>query len=194
LTSRQYTEQEIIQGCRRGKRRFQELLYRLYFGFGMSVCLRYSYSREDAIEILNDGFMKVYNNIGVYDESRPFRTWFRKILVNTAIDHHRANREDRLRITAYDTADEIDEARKTAGLDDTEITSGAEAILALFDRLPENYRMIFNLYEVEGYNHDEIAGMLGISPGTSRSALSRAKTMIRALYNKNLKDNRHEAV
>ncbi len=160
----------------------------------MSVCLRYSYSREDAIEILNDGFMKVYNNIGVYDESRPFRTWFRKILVNTAIDHHRANREDRLRITAYDTADEIDEARKTAGLDDTEITSGAEAILALFDRLPENYRMIFNLYEVEGYNHDEIAGMLGISPGTSRSALSRAKTMIRALYNKNLKDNRHEAV
>lgn len=194
MTGRQYTEQEIIQGCRRGKRRFQELLYRLYFGFGMSVCLRYSYSREDAIEILNDGFMKVYNNIGGYDESRPFRTWFRKILVNTAIDHHRANRENRLRITAYDTADEIDEARKTAGLDDTEITAGAEAILALFDRLPENYRMIFNLYEIEGYNHDEIAGMLGISPGTSRSALSRAKTMIRALYNKNIKDNRHEAV
>ena len=160
----------------------------------MSVCLRYSYSREDAIEILNDGFMKVFNNIGIYDESKPFRTWFRKILVNTAIDHYRANRENRLRITAYDTADEIDEARKTAGLHDTEITAGTEAILALFDRLPENYRMIFNLYEVEGYNHDEIAGMLGISPGTSRSALSRAKTMIRALYNKNLKDNRHEAV
>ncbi len=194
MTSRQYTEQEIIKGCRRGKRRFQELLYRLYFGFGMSVCLRYSYNREDAIEILNDGFMKVFNNIGVYDDSRPFRTWFRRILVNTAIDHHRANREDRLRITAYDSADEIDEARKTDNLQDTEITAGAEAILALFDRLPENYRMIFNLYEVEGYNHDEIAGMLGISPGTSRSALSRAKTMIRALYNKNLKDNRHEAV
>lgn len=194
MTSRQYTEQEIIQGCRRGKRRFQELLYRLYFGFGMSVCLRYSYSREDAIEILNDGFMKVYNNIGVYDDSKPFRSWFRKILVNTAIDHHRANRQNRLRINAYDTAEEIDQVHNTADLPGSETTADAEAILALFDRLPGNYRMIFNLYEVEGYNHDEIAGMLGISPGTSRSALSRAKALIRALYNKNIKDNRHEAV
>lgn len=194
MTNRQYTEQEIIQGCRRKKRRFQELLYRLYFGFGMSVCLRYSYSREDAIEILNDGFMKVYNNIGVYDDSKPFRSWFRKILVNAAIDHHRANRQNRLRITVNDTGEEIDQIHKIADLPGTEITVDAEAILALFDRLPGNYRMIFNLYEIEGYNHDEIAGMLGISPGTSRSALSRAKTIIRALYNKNIKDNRHEAV
>ncbi|TVR70895.1 MAG: RNA polymerase sigma factor [Marinilabiliales bacterium] len=160
----------------------------------MSVCLRYSYSREDAIEILNDGFMKVYNNIGVYDDSKPFRSWFRKILVNTAIDHHRANRQNRLRINAYDTAEEIDQVHNTADLPGSETTADAEAILALFDRLPGNYRMIFNLYEVEGYNHDEIAGMLGISPGTSRSALSRAKALIRALYNKNIKDNRHEAV
>lgn len=180
-------EQEVIQACRKGDKRAQEHLYRQFYGFGMSVCLRYAPQREDAMEILNDSFYKVFKHISSYDAERPFKTWFRRILVNTALDHYRANSKYRLQV-ALD-ADEPDVPVEVFEPLD------ADQILEFFACLPELYRIIFNLYEVEGYNHEEIAGMLDIAPGTSRSHLSRAKKLLRSLYlNHQQKKQCHEAV
>lgn len=188
LAKKTYTEQEIIQGCRRKKRRFQELLYRQFYGFGMSVCLRYAYSREDAMEILNDSFVKVFDSIRTFDDSKPFKSWFRRILVNTALDHYRANRKYRINLAL----EEVDPEAEV--FVDQHLTMDAGEILELFDQIPAVYRVTFNLYEVEGYSHEEIAGLLDVSPGTSRSNLSRAKKMLRGLYLEKNKKQRHEAV
>ncbi|MEE4177721.1 MAG: RNA polymerase sigma factor [Bacteroides sp.] len=188
MTQGGYTEQDILSGCRKGKRKFQELLYRQFYAFGMSVCLRYALSREDAMEILNDSFYKVFDNIDKYQQDRPFKTWFRRILINTALDHYRSNK--RFRIFLDEAVAEMEPGIEP----DLEQELRAEEILDLFKGLPEVYRVIFNLYEVEGFNHEEIAGLLDVSPGTSRSHLSRAKKMLRKLYVERIIDQRHEAV
>ena len=154
----------------------------------MSVCLRYAPTREDALEVLNDSFFKVFDNLERYQRDRPFKTWFRRILVNTALDHYRSNKRFRIFLDAE--PEEVE-----PGLEPVmEQALKAEEILRLFEGLPEVYRVIFNLYEVEGFNHEEIAGMLDVSPGTSRSHLSRAKKMLRKLYVERILDQRHEAV
>lgn len=183
-----YTEQEIISGCLKGKRKFQELLYRQYYGFGLSVSLRYAPGREDALEILNDSFFKVFSNLERYQPDRPFKTWFRRILVNTALDHYRSNKRFRIFLDAE--PEDVEAVIEPA----LEEALKADEILRLFEGLPEVYRVIFNLYEVEGFNHEEIAGMLDVSPGTSRSHLSRAKKMLRKLYVERILDQRNEAV
>lgn len=154
----------------------------------MSVCLRYAYNREDAIEILNDGFMKVFEHIDTFDENKPFRSWFRRILVNAALDHFRSNKKFRLYAEPEENPSEEQLQSFNASMLD------ARDILSLFNRLPELQRITFNLYEVEGYDHEEIAGLLGISPGTSRSHLSRAKKALRALYLETNREDRHAAV
>ncbi len=152
----------------------------------MSVCRRYATNRDDALEILNDGFMKVFENISKHDQDRPFKSWFRKILVNTAIDRFRVEKRFRVSIR-------IEEV-EVAGEPELGSWMEAEEILSLLSGLPELYRLIFNLYEVEGYSHDEIAGMLDIAPGTSRSHLSRAKLMLRKSYMQKLNKPYNEAI
>lgn len=194
MGNRQYSEQEVIRGCRKGKRQAQEMLYRHYYSFGMSVCLRYAYSRDDALEILNDSFMKVFQHMGIFDETRPFKSWFRRILVNTALDHYRSSRRFQLHTSLEDLGPDAMEVYEAASVRDTDLKMNTDEILGLFSSLPEVYRITFNLYEVEGYSHDEIAGLMDISPGTSRSNLSRAKKLLRMLYNKQINETRHEAV
>lgn len=184
----EYTEIEIIEGCIKGNIRFQELLYRRFYAFAMSVCLRYAPNRDDALEILNDSFMKVFENITGFDTHRSFKSWFRKILVNTSLDKFRENKKYMIHVETDIAELEIAEnARYHEKLD-------AEEILALLEGLPALYRLIFNLYEVEGYAHDEIAGMLDIAPGTSRSHLSRARTILRKLYTEKQNNPYHEAI
>jgi RNA polymerase sigma factor (sigma-70 family) len=184
------TEQELIQGCREEKWKYQEALYRHFYSFAMSICLRYAPNRDDALEILNDSFMKVFRNIHQYDPDRPFKTWFRRILVNAALDHYRANRRHRLHLV-----NETEEFAPEASTENEYVVNlRAEEILELFEQLPELHRVVFNLYEVEGFSHEEIAGMLDMAPGTSRSHLSRAKKKLEALYNEKMTKENHEIV
>lgn len=184
----EYTDQELIAGCLKGKRKFQELLYRQYYAFGMSVSLRYAPSRDDALEIINDSFFKAFDNLYSFDQQKPFKSWFRRILVNCALDHFRSRK--RLQLFRDLDLEELELANEPV----FDQNLDAEEILGLFEGLPEVFKITFNLYEVEGYNHEEIAGMLDISPGTSRSNLSRAKKMLRILYIEMKKKQRHEAV
>lgn len=154
----------------------------------MSVCLRYALRRDDALEILNDSFMKVFENIESFDPDRPFKSWFRRILINTALDHYRSRKK--MQIFGEFEPDEFEDLTEP----ENDLNLNADEILKLFDRLPEVFRITFNLYEVEGYTHEEIAGMLDISPGTSRSNLSRAKKMLRNLYVDMKIKQGHEAI
>ncbi len=130
--------------------------------------------------------MKVFRHIDRYDSERPFKTWFRRILVNTSLDHYRRHRKYHENTVLE--AVPLDEAN---GLPDGHVLNlDAGDILKLFNELPDLHRVIFNLYEIEGYSHDEIAGMLDIAPGTSRSHLSRAKKTLATLYEQRIAGRR----
>lgn len=173
------TEAQIIEGCKTGKAKFQELLYKQFFSFAMSICTRYAKSNDEAMEVVNDSFLKVFEKIASYDASKPFKSWFAKILVNTAIDTYRRNLKQNSTLSLGKTHEfeELDP--------NIEHELSAEDILKLFAELPDTLRITFNLYEVEGYSHEEIGEILGVATSTSRANLARAKQLLRTLYNQN---------
>lgn len=173
------SDKELIMRCSEGKLRAQELLYRRYFSFAMSVCIRYTKNQNEAMEIVNDSYMKVLGNIREFDSSKSFRSWYGRILVNSAIDNYRKNS----RHSTYMQITDLEISEEQEPLIDAELSAGD--ILSLFSELPDNYKVTFNLFEIEGYSHEEIGQMLGISTSTSRSNLTRAKKILRKLYKRN---------
>jgi RNA polymerase sigma factor (sigma-70 family) len=171
---------ELIRRCSEGEVRAQELLYRRYFSFAMSVAIRYTCDEGEAMEIVNDSYMKVLDKISGFDTTRPFRSWYGKILVNSAIDNYRRRNT---RHSSHIQISEIEATEEQEPEIDAELFAGD--ILYLFMQLHENYRVTFNLFEIEGYTHNEIGQMLGITTSSSRSNLARAKKVLRELYIKN---------
>ncbi len=163
----------LLEGCLKADRKCQELLYKQYFGFAMSICMRYSKSKDEALEVLNDAFLKVFLKINTYDFTRPFNVWLKRIVVNTAIDAYRSQNKhyhhlDIESVYSFPN-EEVSPIQKM----------GYEELLLIAKKLPKNYQINFNLYVVEGYSHEEIAKMMNISIGTSKSNLSRAREMLR---------------
>lgn len=170
---------EIIGRCSQGDSKAQELLYRRYFSFAMSLAVRYTCDEGDAMEIVNDSYMKILDRLQEFDSTRSFKSWYGKIVVNSAIDRFRRNLKHSSNLPLV----ELGETEAMEPEVVSELT--AADIILLLGQLPENYRITFNLYEIEGYSHDEIGQMLGISESSSRSSLARAKKMLRELYIKN---------
>lgn len=167
-------ETGIIKNCKSGRLKHQEKLYKHFYGYAMGICLRYAYTKTDASEILNDSFFKIFKNIKKYDEQKPFKPWLKTIIVNTSIDYYRKNARFRPML-------EIEEVENEAFNVELVDTLGYEDIKKLLDDLPEMYRLVFNLYEIEGYTHREIAEKLKFNESTSRSYLTRAKKKLRKL-------------
>lgn len=172
----EYSDSDLVKRCAGGDIRSQEVLYRRYFSFAMSVCIRYTRDETEAMGIVNDSYMKVLDGLSGYDHSKPFKGWYGRILVNTAIDNYRKN----LKLNETISIDTLGETGESDPEIETELS--VSDILTLYSYLPANYRMTFNLFEIEGYSHEEIAGMLGVTVSTSRSTLARAKKMLRELY------------
>ena len=172
-----YTEEEIIAGCLQEKPSFQEKLYQLYAGRMMAVCVRYTRSRFEAEDIFHEAFVKVFQNLKNY-QGGSFEGWVRRIFVNTAINHYHKNRKylDQL---DYSTVEE-----GTPAADDIISMISGKELLALINQMPEGYRLIFNMYVVEGFNHREIADMLKIAEGTSKSQLAKAKSHLKKMFQK----------
>lgn len=168
---------EIIAGCYQNDRKHQEALYNMFASKMFGVCLTYTKDRDLAKDILHDGFFKVFKKFDKYDQSWSLNAWIRRIIVNTAIDHFRKMN----RMTNVD----FQEAVYLAGSynDVTEI-SKTDDLSQIINMLPNGAKTIFNLYTIEGYKHREIAEMLNISVGTSKSQLSKAKSVLRELVNK----------
>ena len=175
------SDKELVEGCARGDGRSRERLYKRYFSYAMSICIRYANDENEAMEIVNDSYMKVLDSLADYDSSRPFKPWYGKVLVNSSIDNYRKNRRYREHLADnryYRDSEEVEA--------EIETELSANEILDLYNHLPENYKVTFNLFEIEGYSHKEIGEMLGVTASTSRSTLTRAKKMLRELYNKNI--------
>lgn len=170
----------IIKGCRKHRRESQKELYEMFYAYGMSITLRYADSRNQAAAVLNDSFMKVFENIKSYDTSRGFKPWFRRIIINTAINQYHKDKK-RLEMTQPLSGEEDYFAEE-------QIISGIsyDELIEMVRELSPAYRTVFNLYVIEGFKHEEIAGMLDISVGTSKSNLSKAKRNLRVLLERNL--------
>jgi len=190
IDGHKYSDPDLVKGCASGDRRSQELLYKRYFSFAMSICIRYTHDENEAMEIVNDSYMKVLEGLPDYDSSRPFKPWYGKVLVNTAIDNYRKNLKHNEHLSIHTIAETEEQEPEI------EVELSVNDILTLFRHLPENYKITFNLFEIEGYSHDEIGQMMGVTASTSRSNLARAKKMLRELYNKHFNSVKksHEAL
>ncbi len=164
-------EDELLQQCKSGSLKYQELLYKQFYGYAMGISLRYSLNRDDALEVVNDGFIKVFNAIGSFNSDKPFKAWLRTIMVNTAIDRRRKDLKFQLNV-------ELENATSVSGANVIE-NLNAQDILKLMKQLPPIQLTIFNLYEIDGYSHDEIGELLAIPVSSSRVYLSRAKEKLR---------------
>lgn len=171
-------EQQLIERCTKGDDKGKESLYRHFYAYAMGVGLRYSYSKDEALEIINDSFLKVFASVQKFDTASSFKPWLRRIIINTAIDHYRKQKKHMEVI-------EVDENQMLPeDYEDIISKLTAEDILGLLNLLPEYQRLIFNLYEIEGYSHEEIGKKLGMTTSTSRSYLTRAKAKLRILFTK----------
>lgn len=167
---------DLLAGCLRNQRQSQELLYKQFYGYAMSVCLRYAPTRDSALEVLNDGFLKVFTRLDQYDPAQPFKGWLRRIMINSAVDHYRQE-------VRHYNQDNLEQAEQLSAPDAVDAYSqlAHEDLLLLIQRLSPAYRLVFNLYVMDGFTHEEIAGQLGISVGASKSNLARARDNLRQL-------------
>lgn len=165
---------KLLGSCKKGNRNSQDRLYKEYYAYAMGICLRYSRTREEAVEIVNDGFVKVFTKLGLYSKGRSFKGWLRRVMINAAIDYFRRNEKH---YNSLDISHGQYETPNETILD----TLAAEEIIAAIQRLPPSYRMVFNLFVIEGYKHEEIANQLNISTGTSKSNLAIARSKLQKM-------------
>jgi RNA polymerase sigma factor (sigma-70 family) len=175
-------ESDLIKGCIAGERRMQEELYRRFAPKMYAVCLRYANNADDAQDLLQEGFIKVYRNLHRFRAEGSFEGWIRRVFVNTSIEHFRKKSTKLSMVT--------DKEENT--IEDADITAlhklAEKDIINIIQELSPGYRTVFNLYVVEGYSHKEIGDLLGISEGTSKSQLARAKGVLQKKISQYLSD------
>jgi RNA polymerase sigma factor (sigma-70 family) len=165
---------QLIEGCIEQDRKCQKMLYKAFYGFAMGICLRYANSRDEAAEVMNQGFFKVFTHIGSFDTTRPFKAWLGKIMMNVSIDFYRANLK-----MAY--TDDLETAEHISDNELADRNLNYNDLLAMVQRLPQAYRTVFNLFAIEGYSHEEIGEMLNINAGTSKSNLHKARQKLKQM-------------
>jgi RNA polymerase sigma factor (sigma-70 family) len=174
------TEASLIANCLKGDRKYQKALYEMYAPRLFAICLRYTKNHMDAEDVLQDGFIKLFNNLHRFKGEGSFEGWIRRIFVNTTIEHLRGKKVVTTAAEIFENA--ISDKQPTAldNLYNKDLTN-------TFKTLSPGYQTIFNLYAVEGYSHKEIANKLGITESTSKSQYSRAKAFLRTVVD----DRRH---
>lgn len=167
-------ERNLIEACIKNERWAQKILYEEYYSVMMGVCLRYANGQQDALDILHEGFIKVFKHIGKYQPGTSLSAWIRRVMVNTAIDYYRKSIRRR--------TEDIEQAYDLSSADADAVSQCTEKeILAAVQQLSPAYRSVFNLYVIEGYSHREIADMLDITESTSRSNLVKARLKLKEI-------------
>lgn len=177
----------IIQGCVREERKCQKMIFEMYYGKMMSACLRYISDKDEAQDVLQDGFIKVFSNISKFDFNGSFEGWVRRIIVNTAIDYIRKKKKDIFQVTDHEfimvnyseEADKTDDENMYACLKKNEI-------LDAIQQLSPAYKTVFNMYVVDGFTHQQIAELLNINIGTSKSNLAKARMNLQKILKEKL--------
>ena len=167
------TDKELVEGCIREDRKYQKILWNLYSSKLMALCLRYCKNQEEAEDALMESFVRIYDKIPTFRYQSSLETWMRRITVNISINKLRSQK---------DIWKELSESENELGYTDNAMYQlEAKQIMQLIERLPVGYSTVFNLFVVEGYTHKEIAEMMGIDEGTSRSQLAKARKSLQEM-------------
>jgi RNA polymerase sigma-70 factor (ECF subfamily) len=172
MKSGELSDDDLIRGCWENNRKSQEMLYRRYAKAMYNLCLIYESDRDNAKDILQEAFIKIFRNIDNFDRKGSLQGWMKKIVTNTAIDHYRKNYNEAQFIPIENIIHPFSDEESVASILNT------KDIISQVNRLPGGARMIFQLYAIEGYSHKEIADLLNISEGTSKSQINRAKQLL----------------
>ncbi|MCK5766422.1 MAG: sigma-70 family RNA polymerase sigma factor [Bacteroidales bacterium] len=165
-------DQEILEGCRSGERQAFGLLYKKYAPTMLGICMRYCKRKEEAEDVLHEGFIKVFANVCKFRGEGSFEGWIKRIMINTSLSHYHAN------LKHYFQSDVEEIGDLTSGDEDEGVYSNApprSELLSLIQDLPDGYRFVFNMFVFEDFSHKEIAHELGISVNTSKSQLAKAR-------------------
>lgn len=165
------TEAQLIAALKRGESRAHKIVYERLSGKMLAVCMRYCANRDDAEEVMLDGFMRVFEKVEQFREDGSFEGWIRRVMVTESLMFLRKNKQWRQEVSMDEVVVEPDYEWADTAVNENDL-------LRLVNQLPDGYRTVFNLYAIEGYSHAEVATMLDISEGTSKSQLSRARTML----------------
>lgn len=165
---------ELINGCINKERKRQKELYQLYYGYSLRICLRYAKSKDEAVEMVNDGFMKVFMNLSKYDSERSFNAWISTIMINTSIDYYR-NRIRKIEMEELNAKHEVEDSETILS------HLNYEDLVKLVQKLSYAYRTVFNLFAIDGFSHEEISEMLSITVGTSKSNLFKARENLKKM-------------
>lgn len=168
------SDSDLIKGSIDGNRHIQELLYKKFSGKMYGVCLRYAGNESDANDIMQDGFIKVFNNLEKFRGDGSFEGWIRRIIVNTSIEHFRRKKK------TFNITETQENYIEDTSLDALDVLATKD-LMHIINELPPGYKMVFNMHIIEGYSHKEIADTLGITEGTSKSQLARAKGVLRKI-------------
>ncbi len=177
------SDEQIIAGCIEGRRKAYSLLYRKFASTMLGVCMRYCNNKSEAEDVLQEGFIKVFSHISSFRKEGSFEGWIKRIMINAAIDNYQHN----LKHYFHADVDEIDEFTIIGDAEShdpdlpQDIEIPKEKLMELIQQLPEGYRMVFNLYAIEGLGHKEIAAMLSISENTSKTQLMKARRNLRRM-------------
>jgi RNA polymerase sigma factor (sigma-70 family) len=169
------TEQEIINGCLKRKRKAQKILFERYHASLMGICMRYAKNKSEAEDILLMGFTRIFQKIESYSSKGSFEGWLRRIVINVAIDNFRKNKKNYYFETLEDSSFNSEYANYVPD------NFALEDILKTVQSLPNGYRMVFNLFAIEGYSHKEIAELLGVSESTSKTQYLKARQKLQSM-------------
>lgn len=175
--------QQLLKDAAKGDRRAQFQLYKRCFNVLMSVCMRYRRSEDEAVAMVNEGFLKIVNNLGKFAPDTPFEAWIRRIMINTLIDDFRKNRKVNELIENHDFTDHNNH-QELVDFNTADLHFNASELEAMIRSLPPVSGKVFNLFAIDGYGHLEIAKLLGISEGTSKWHVSFARQRLRELLQK----------
>lgn len=167
-----YTINDLMEGCKAGDRKMQELLYKQTSSKMFAICMRYAKDRMEAEDTLQMGYIKVFHKIKEYRGEGSFEGWIRRVMVNTAIESYRKNLRNL-------TVVQLEDAYEQPATDFDFSRLGMQDLMKLIHQLSDGYRLVFNMYIIEGYSHREISETLGISEGASKSQLSRARAILK---------------
>lgn len=177
-----WKDNDIVRGCVNNDPKTQQALYQRLAPKMLAICYRYCNDRDDAKDVMHEAFMKVYTNISKFKFNSSLETWVTRIMINTSIDFFKKKTKiSRL----FDNMKDGEEYNEEYEVDDPGPDVSEEALLKLVDELPKGSRLVFNLYAIEGLGHKDIAQMLGISEGTSKSQLSRARELLKRALKEN---------
>jgi RNA polymerase sigma factor (sigma-70 family) len=176
-----YSEEEIIAGCRKKNRALQEYVYKIHYSLFLKVCARYAKTMEDAEQLLNDGFLKIFTSLELYNHNGSFNAWMQRIMVNTCLDYLRgASLKEEMNIHVHSIpAEESDLSVTNEGMENIEFRD----MLQMIQLLPTMTRTVFNMFVFDGYNHKEIAVLLTISEGTSHWHVHQARNLLQKKIN-----------